>query len=78
MKDFKKGYATAIAVVIHNLTLSYAPDCVPPGSGEVLPLPSELTDAYRGKGWSYDELVDAGVEDVYLGTLKAHAKQLGW
>lgn len=75
MKDFKRGYVHAIANIIDQLNASYAQDCTMPG--EVLYLPSELVLAWKGKGWSWDELIDAGVHKQDMVVLEHHQKQLG-
>lgn len=74
MKDFKRGYTHAIANVIHLVQESYSDFAAP---GEAIRLPKELELAWKGKGWKWHELIDAGVEEQDLVVLEHHQKQLG-
>jgi len=75
MKDFKRGYAHAIANVIHLIHRIYANDCTPPR--DVIALPPEVISAWKGKGWSWSELLNAGVDEQDLVVLETYRKQLG-
>lgn len=70
---FKQGFCNAIACTIRLLEISYN-DCAAPG--EPLHLPEELALVWRGRGWTYNDLVQAGVDDNDLAVLMSYKKQL--
>ena len=69
---FKLGYVEAICNAIHSSATS-------DGSLSFthLTLVAQMATVYRGKGWSWHELIDAGVPEQDLGVLEHHHKAFG-
>lgn len=72
MKDFKRGYVEAICNAIHmsqiddgELSMAYALNA------------DLMAQVYKGKGWSWHELYDAGVPEQDLVVLEHHQKAFG-
>lgn len=70
--SFKQGYCRAIANIIHTSALRNGQ-----GSYSHSQLITEVAIAYKGYGWSWNELVDAGVERQDLVVFEDYRKQLG-